>query len=41
VVVDAKAEAAGFYQRYGFLSLPAQPERMFLPMATIEHLFAT
>ncbi len=37
VVVDAKdAEAKSFYQKYGFLKLPGIPNRLFLPMATIE-----
>ncbi|MEW6367393.1 MAG: GNAT family N-acetyltransferase [Acidobacteriota bacterium] len=40
VVVDAKDEAAsGFYIKYGFLSLPKIPRRLFLPMGTIEKLF--
>jgi GNAT superfamily N-acetyltransferase len=33
VVVDAKDEAAAaFYRHYGFLTLQAQPSRLFLPM---------
>lgn len=40
VVVDAKNDAArAFYLRYGFLELPSRPDRLFLPMATIEQLF--
>ena len=36
VVVDAKNEAARrFYQAYGFLSLPDQPMRLFLPLRSI------
>lgn len=39
VVVDAKdAEAKSFYQKYGFLELPGIPNRLFLPMATIEQM---
>jgi predicted GNAT family N-acyltransferase len=40
VVVDAKAGARDFYQKYDFLPFPAQPDRLFLPMTTIEKLFA-
>jgi GNAT superfamily N-acetyltransferase len=40
VIVDAKDDAANrFYLRYGFLELPNTPNRLFLPMATIEKLF--
>lgn len=36
VVVDAADEdAARFYERFGFLSLPRRPARLFLPMATV------
>lgn len=36
VVVDAKNEAARrFYQAYGFLSLPEQPMRLFLPLRSV------
>jgi predicted GNAT family N-acyltransferase len=39
VVVDAKdAQAKDFYQKYGFLALPGIPNRLFLPMATIEQM---
>jgi GNAT superfamily N-acetyltransferase len=39
VVVDAKdGSALAFYRRYGFLSFPDQPNRLFLPMAVIERL---
>jgi GNAT superfamily N-acetyltransferase len=35
VVVDAKNEAARrFYRAYGFLSLPDQPMRLFLPLSS-------
>ena len=41
VIVDAKDDRArSFYLKYGFLELPANPNRLFLPMATIEQLFA-
>lgn len=41
VVVDAKDEnATHFHLKYGFLPLVATPNRLFLPMATIETLFA-
>jgi GNAT superfamily N-acetyltransferase len=40
VFVDAKDDAAHqFYARYGFLELPNAPDRLFLPMGTIEKLF--
>ncbi|NLS96364.1 MAG: GNAT family N-acetyltransferase [Planctomycetaceae bacterium] len=39
IVVDSKDEAAvRFYSKFGFLSLPKLPHRMFLPMATAEKL---
>jgi predicted GNAT family N-acyltransferase len=39
VVVDAKdADVVKFYKRYGFLPLPDQPQRLFLPMKTIAKL---
>lgn len=42
VVVDAKDDAAiTFYKKYGFLDLPKIERRLFLPMGTIEQLFAT
>lgn len=38
-VVDSKGESAtGFYARFGFVSLPSLPHRMFLPLATAEKL---
>lgn len=41
VIVDAKDDRArSFYLKYGFIELPAIPNRLFLPMATIEQLFA-
>lgn len=41
VIVDAKDELARrFYARYGFLSFPDTPNRLYLPMKTIERLFA-
>lgn len=40
VVVDAKDdEAVRFYARYGFIRFPSMPQRLFLPMKTIEKLF--
>ncbi len=41
VVVDAKAGARDFYLKHDFIALPSPPERLFLPMATIEKLFVT
>jgi ribosomal protein S18 acetylase RimI-like enzyme len=39
VVVDAKDEdAIVFYRKYGFMEIPAFPNRLFLPMATIAKL---
>lgn len=41
VVVHAKDDAAAtFYKKYGFLELPKIPNRLFLPMATIERLIS-
>jgi ribosomal protein S18 acetylase RimI-like enzyme len=41
VVVDAKNEVAlAFYRKYGFIELPKVNRRLFLPMGTIEKLFA-
>jgi predicted GNAT family N-acyltransferase len=40
VVVDAKAGARSFYLRHDFVPLPTSPDRLFLPMKTIETLFA-
>lgn len=40
VVVDAKDEKArNFYLSYGFIDLPDHPNRLFMPMQTIEQLF--
>ena len=40
VIVDAKDETAkSFYQHFDFMSLPHTPNRLFLPMGTIERLF--
>lgn len=39
VVVDAKQGVRDFYLRYGFIPLPSQPNRLFLPMKTIGVLF--
>lgn len=39
VIVDAKDDsAAAFYKKYGFIALPRIPNRLFLPMATIDAL---
>ncbi len=41
VVVDAKDDPAkAFYRKYGFLELPDHPNRLFLPMKTVEQMFA-
>jgi len=41
VIVDAKDERAReFYRRYNFIDLPNVDRRLFLPMGTIEQLFA-
>lgn len=40
VVVDAKdEEAKAFYIRYGFIELPDHPDRLFLPMKTVQQMF--
>jgi len=39
VIVDAKAGARDFYLKHDFLPFPARPERLFLPMKTIESMF--
>ena len=39
VVVDAKDEAAAaFYRHYGFLTLQAQPSKLFVPMHLVAQL---
>jgi predicted GNAT family N-acyltransferase len=41
VIVDAKDDdAVAFYQRYGFVPFADARQRLFLPMRTIERLFA-
>jgi len=41
VLVDAKDDPARtFYKKYGFLELPDHPNRLFLPMKTVEQMFA-
>jgi GNAT superfamily N-acetyltransferase len=40
VVVDAKLGARDFYLKHDFVPLPTQPDRLFLPMKTIQRLFA-
>lgn len=40
VVTDANHERAkNFYQKYGFVELPDHPNRLFLPMKTVEQMF--
>ena len=40
VVVDGKDEKArGFYRAYGFIDLPDHPDRLSLPMRTVQQLF--
>ena len=41
VVVDAKDKnARAFYRKYGFIEMPGHYNRLFLPMATVEQMFA-
>jgi len=40
VVVDAKEGARDFYLKHGFTPMPSSPNRMFLPMKTIEQMFS-
>ena len=40
VIVDALNDrAAEFYRRFGFISLPSQPLKLFLPMESVATLF--
>ena len=39
VVVDAKAGARDFYLEHDFTPFPTRPDRLFLPMRTIEKIF--
>ncbi len=39
VVVDAKEGAGNFYLKHEFIPMPASPDRLFLPMKTIEQIF--
>lgn len=39
VVVDAKAGALSFYLKHDFIPFEMQPNRLFLPMKTIEKMF--
>ncbi len=41
VVVDAKEGARDFYLKHEFIPFPSQPDRLFLPMKTIEKLFTS
>jgi hypothetical protein len=40
VVVDAKVGARDFYLKHDFIPLPSQPDRLVLPIQTIEQLFS-
>lgn len=41
VIVDAKDdEARSFYEHYGFIALPGQEYKLFLPIETIQALFS-
>ena len=41
VVVEAKDEPAkAFYVKHSFIELPEHPSRLFLPMKTVEQMFA-
>ena len=41
VVVDAIDDGAvSFYRKYGFISFPSMPSRLFLPVASARQLFA-
>jgi GNAT superfamily N-acetyltransferase len=40
VVVDAKEGARDFYLKHGFIPMPSSPNRMFIPMKTIEQIFS-
>lgn len=39
VVVDAKEGERDFYLKHKFIPMQASPERLFLPMETIEQMF--
>ena len=40
VIVDAKDQEAGeFYKRYGFLPFPNKPNRLLLPMKSVQKMF--
>ena len=39
VVVDAKEAARGFYLKHEFIPMPTMPNRLFLPMKTIQQMF--
>ncbi len=41
VVVDAKVGARDFYLKYDFIPLPNQPDRLYLPMTTLDKLLTT
>ena len=40
--MDAKDERAGeFYRKFGFVPLPSNPRRLFLPLSTLVNIAAT
>jgi len=40
IIVDARDDAAaGFYAHFGFMRLPDQPYRLYLPMQTVDGIF--
>jgi predicted GNAT family N-acyltransferase len=41
VVVDAKAGAREFYLQHDFIAFATQPNRLFIPMKTVEKMFAS
>jgi len=41
VVVDAKEGAREFYLKHEFIPFPSYPDRLFIPMKTIEKLFTS
>ena len=42
VIVDAKGDGSvAFYKKFGFISLTSKPQRLFLPMKTVERLVTT
>jgi GNAT superfamily N-acetyltransferase len=41
IIVDAKDEALTFYPKYGFVSLPDDPKRMFIPTTKAKIMLST